>query len=62
MSILGNRLERLERATRAGCVVVWQQPTDSVEQAKARWRAEHPDADLDGTGLMVIVVGWDHPQ
>jgi hypothetical protein len=53
------RLTRLEAAHRDNRIVVmWRYHTETDEQAKARWLAEHPGEDLEGAGLKVIIIRW----
>jgi hypothetical protein len=52
----------LEKGTQIRCVVLWAHHTETDEQAKARWTAEHPGEDLDRIGQMVTVIRWAAPQ
>jgi hypothetical protein len=56
---LNDRLDRLERATFGGCVIIWQDQSETPEQAQARWKAKHPSEDLEGSNLTAILVGWE---
>jgi hypothetical protein len=58
------RLARLETAKRNDTfIIMWRHHTETNEQAKARWRAEHPEkGDPDTSGARVIIVGWADPQ
>jgi hypothetical protein len=44
------------------CIVMWRHRTETDEQAKARWCAEHPGEDPDRTDTRVIIIGWADPQ
>ena len=57
------RLAKLEAVHRNNRVVVmFQHETETGEEAKARWRAQHPGEDLEGAGLTVIIMRWCNPQ
>ena len=57
---LHRRLDRLEAADNAGAVLlIWRDLTQTAEQAKARWHAEHPEkGDPDKLGVRVLILGW----
>jgi hypothetical protein len=53
------RLAKLEADSRdRRVIVIWRHYTETDEQAKARWLAEHPGEDLAGAGLKVTIIGW----
>ena len=57
------RLAKLEAVYRKDrVVVIFRHETETVEEAKARWQAQHPGEDLEGTGLTVIILQWGNPQ
>jgi len=53
---------QLEAAREGGCVTIWQHRTETAEQAKARWQAEHPDQDLNKAGLLVLIIRWSNQE
>ena len=57
---LNRRLDRLEAAdNHDAMLLIWRDLTESAEQAKARWHAEHPETgDPDKLGVRVLIVGW----
>jgi hypothetical protein len=60
---IASRLDKLEVASNAAAVLlIWRDLTETAEQAKARWRAEHPEkGDPGKLGVRVLIVGWtDH--
>lgn len=58
-----NRVEKLERNyPKKGVVVMWRHHTETDEQARTRWCAEHPGQNVDRAGLRVILVRWADPQ
>jgi hypothetical protein len=61
---LGSRVARLEQQARHanGVVVIVQQYGETVEQAKAKWRSDHPGKDPDDARVTVILVRWCPPQ
>jgi hypothetical protein len=54
------KLEAVNRNSRV--VIMWRHHRETDEQAKARWRAEHPGQELEGGGITVIIVGWGDPR
>ena len=61
---IASRLGKLEAASDDNAVLpIWRDLTETAEQAKARWRAEHPEkGNPDKSGARVIIVGWADPQ
>lgn len=61
---LQTRVSKLEQAAKpnGGVVILFKNYRESNEEARERWRPEHPGQDLNATDLQVIVVRWsDHP-
>jgi hypothetical protein len=57
------RVAQLEATRTSGVIVMWRHNnTETDDQAKARWRAEHQGEDPDKAALRVIIVGWGAPQ
>ena len=57
------RVTKLEADSREQQVIVlWRHYTETDEQAKARWRTEHPGQDLESAGLSVTIIGWAAPE
>jgi len=61
MTNIRTRLGKLENRVAAGCIIVWRNFGETDEQAKSRWKAEHPGQadELDGART-VYIMGWDY--
>ena len=56
-----DRVAKMEGGHR-GVVVAWKYSGETSEQARARWRVEHPGEEPDKAGLKVVLISWLDPQ
>jgi hypothetical protein len=53
---VGEMVARIEKAMQPspGVVLIYAPNTESAEQSKARWKAEHPGEDLEGKRVLIL--------
>ena len=62
MTNIRARIDKLESHAKPGIIVMWRHHTETDDQAKSRWKAEHPGEDPDRADTRVIMVRWADPQ
>ncbi len=59
---LENRVQKLEADRNGGgvTVIVWQNLTETEDEALERWKQEHPGQEVEE--LQIYLASWAHPD